>query len=78
MEKLKTLIIKLIRLYQRTPLKMHYYCRFVPRCSEYMIISLERHGLLKGMFYGAKRILRCNPFGKTGIDPVPPLKGENI
>lgn len=40
-----------------------------------MIESLENHGLFKGLYLGIKRILRCNPFGKSGYDPVP-MKGK--
>jgi uncharacterized protein len=46
-------------------------CRFDPTCSGYMIQALEKHGVLKGLFLGIKRILRCHPWGKQGYDPVP-------
>ncbi|MCB1555768.1 MAG: membrane protein insertion efficiency factor YidD, partial [Alphaproteobacteria bacterium] len=47
-------------------------CRFYPTCSAYMIAALERHGVLKGLFLGFRRILRCNPwYGCGGCDPVP-------
>ena len=49
-------------------------CRFEPTCSSYMIQSLEIHGLFYGGFLGLKRILSCNPWGKTGYDPVPEKK----
>ncbi|PDS25210.1 membrane protein insertion efficiency factor YidD [Flavobacterium branchiophilum] len=45
-------------------------CRFEPTCSTYMIQSLQKHGLIKGGYYGIKRILRCNPWGKSGYDPI--------
>ena len=35
-----------------------------------MIQSIERHGL-KGILMGLARILRCHPWSKTGVDPVP-------
>ena len=47
-------------------------CRFVPTCSEYMMQAIEIHGVIKGLMLGIWRILRCNPFGKGGYDPVPP------
>lgn len=68
---MKRLLINLINLYQITPLHSHYRCRFVPTCSEYMKISIDRFGVFKGIYLGIKRILRCHPFGKTGIDMVP-------
>lgn len=63
-------IIKLIRAYQKIPLSTHFNCKYIPTCSEYAILSLEKHGLIKGMFYSIVRILKCNPFSKGGIDPV--------
>lgn len=67
---MKNLIIKLIRIYQKTPLSSHKNCRFIPTCSEYMIESLNEYGLYKGLKLGIKRIFRCHPFGKYGYDPV--------
>ena len=68
---MSNLIIKLIRLYQKVPLKSHNLCRYTPTCSEYMIIAIKEYGLIKGLFLGIKRILRCNPLGSYGYDPVP-------
>ena len=74
---LKKLLIYLIRGYQVTPLHSHTMCRFTPTCSEYMIDALNMYGLRKGLFLGIKRILRCNPFGKYGIDNLK-KEGKNI
>ena len=63
------IIIKLIDLYRKTPLHSHSYCRFYPTCSQYMIEAIEEYKL-KGIFLGLKRIIRCNPFGKSGYDPL--------
>ena len=46
-------------------------CRFTPTCSQYAIEALQKHGALKGSALAIWRILRCNPFGKYGYDPVP-------
>jgi zinc transport system substrate-binding protein len=46
-------------------------CRHVPTCSEYTIQALQKHGPIKGLWLGIWRILRCNPWGTHGYDPVP-------
>ena len=65
-------LIKIIRIYQRMPLHSHSLCRYTPTYSEYTIKAIEEYGSIRGLFMGIKRILRCNPFGKSGYDPVPP------
>ncbi len=66
------LLVGLIRLYQRflSPL-FPPSCRFTPTCSSYFIEALRRRGLLVGTWKGMLRILRCNPWGGSGEDPVP-------
>ncbi len=71
---MKKILIKIINLYQITPLHCHSKCRFTPTCSEYTKEAIILHGSFKGVFLGIKRILRCNPLGKWGYDPVPNLK----
>jgi len=67
---MKKLLIKLIELYQATPLHIHKLCRFTPTCSEYMKQALEKYDTIKGLKLGIKRILKCHPFGKYGYDPL--------
>ena len=74
---MKRLLIKLIRLYQKIPGKFHYTCRHIPTCSNYAIEAIEIHGALKGSFLSIKRILKCNPFGTSGIDLVPKRREKN-
>ena len=46
-------------------------CRFTPTCSEYARQALINHGPVKGLALAIWRILRCNPWGGSGYDPVP-------
>lgn len=46
-------------------------CIFLPTCSEYAYIAVERFGVLRGTALAARRITRCHPLGKGGLDPVP-------
>lgn len=71
---MKGLILRLIGFYQRA-VSPHLpdSCRFIPTCSEYSWVAVQRYGALKGSWMGLKRILRCNPFHKGGYDPVPEL-----
>jgi len=46
-------------------------CRFTPTCSEYAKQALRKHGPIKGLVLAIWRILRCNPWGGSGYDPVP-------
>lgn len=70
---MKKVIIKLIKKYQEMPFKSHDSCKFIPTCSNYMIYALEEHGLIKGLYLGIKRLLKCNPFTKNEYkyDPIP-------
>lgn len=47
-------------------------CRFAPTCSEYAAQALIAHGPLRGSLLAARRVCRCNPWGGSGYDPVPP------
>ena len=70
------LVIKLIRLYQKTLSPDHGLiflnsligCRFYPSCSEYSISAVNKYGLLRGLGKSGVRILKCGPWTKGGID----------
>jgi hypothetical protein len=74
---LVALLVAVIRAYQLCirPL-FGPCCRFVPTCSEYAIEALKVHGVLWGLCLAAWRILRCNPYGGYGYDPVPPRRSR--
>ena len=73
---MKRILIYLIKIYQKIPGPWHSYCRHIPTCSNYGIEAIEEQGSIKGTFLTIKRILRCNPWGTYGYDPV--IKKENI
>ncbi|MGQ1785203.1 MULTISPECIES: membrane protein insertion efficiency factor YidD [unclassified Saccharicrinis] len=61
-----------IKIYQLTisPL-LGASCRYTPTCSTYSIQALKKYGPIKGTYLAIKRIMRCNPWGGHGHDPVP-------
>ncbi|MBP3402125.1 MAG: membrane protein insertion efficiency factor YidD [Clostridia bacterium] len=69
---MKHVMIWLIRLYKKyiSPLKPPC-CRFTPTCSAYAIEAFQKRGFFAGFILTVWRILRCNPFGRGGYDPVP-------
>lgn len=46
-------------------------CKFYPSCSNYAREAIERHGARRGTLLALKRLLRCHPFTRGGIDLVP-------
>ena len=65
---LKPLTIGFILLYKATaPMSVRDGCRFEPTCSTYMIMAINKYGLIKGVIKGIKRILRCKP-PNGGVD----------
>jgi len=69
---LRKILIFIVRIYQTliSPL-FPPSCRYYPTCSSYMIDALKKHGPILGLIMGISRILRCNPFIRGGVDPVP-------
>lgn len=46
-------------------------CRFFPSCSVYTIEALQKHGFVRGVCYGMRRMGRCHPWQVGGYDPIP-------
>lgn len=65
-------LIGFVRLYQKTfGSIMPPVCRYSPSCSNYAVEALQRHGAFRGSWLAGWRLLRCNPWGGSGYDPVP-------
>ena len=56
--------------YTLSPL-IGFHCRHLPTCSEYADEALDRYGLWAGSWMTLARLLRCQPWGTSGIDRVP-------
>jgi len=77
---MKFIILALIRFYQKTSFFHRQLfrtlfisdsvCRFHPTCSSYTYQAVDKYGVLKGLFLGLKRIIRCHPFAHGGYDPL--------
>lgn len=68
--------LALIRLYQLAREGRPSPCRYVPSCSTYALEAVELHGAVKGSWLAIRRLLRCQPWGGHGYDPVPTPKGS--
>lgn len=69
---LGNILIWCIKIYQRviSPLIIPA-CRYYPSCSQFGILAIKKHGVMKGGFLTIKRIFSCHPWGGHGYDPVP-------
>ena len=72
---MRFLVLRIIRVYQKylSPL-LGPSCRFHPTCSEYTFQAIEAYGVFGGGILAVKRILKCNPWGGSGADPLPGKK----
>ena len=51
-------------------------CLYLPTCSEYAYVALVRFGVFRGSWLAVRRLARCHPFAKGGLDPVPTRNSE--
>jgi hypothetical protein len=73
---MRRLALAAIHGYQRyvSPL-LGSHCRYLPSCSEYTALAIEEWGVARGLWLGARRILRCHPFAGGGLD-LPPRRAH--
>ena len=67
-------LVLAIRFYQRviSPWTMSS-CRYYPSCSQYALVAIQRHGVLRGGWLALRRLGRCHPWTAGGVDHVPPV-----
>ena len=69
---MKELALALIKIYQGTISRvMPPSCRFIPTCSQYTYEAVQKYGIFKGGWLGARRIASCHPLNRGGYHPVP-------
>ena len=74
---MKIIAMGMIRIYQMTISRvMPSSCRFLPTCSQYTYEAIEEWGFWRGIYLGIRRIMRCNPWGGHGEDPIPKRGGK--
>jgi hypothetical protein len=67
-------LIIVIHLYQHTlSILLGPSCRFTPSCSSYALLSIQRFGIVDGVWLTLKRLVKCHPFHPGGYDPVPEI-----
>lgn len=68
---LSNVLVGMVKIYQLviSPL-LPKACRFYPSCSHYMIESIEKKGVIKGVLKGLLRLCKCHPWHPGGYDPV--------
>ncbi|RIK75797.1 MAG: membrane protein insertion efficiency factor YidD [Planctomycetota bacterium] len=67
---LKAIVIGAVRCYQYAISPwLGPCCRYQPSCSQYMVEAVTKYGVVRGVWRGVRRILRCHPWGRSGYDP---------
>lgn len=75
---IKKIIIFLIKVYQKSLSPDHGFlkikflgCCYYPSCSQYLVQAIDKHGAIKGSYMGLRRLFRCHPLSKGGVDHLP-------
>lgn len=69
---MKKIVLKILVFYRKhiSGMGIGNHCRFTPTCSEYTYLAVKKYGVTKGLVLGFKRILKCNPLSKGGVDLI--------
>jgi len=76
---MKPLVLAGIRFYRLaiSP-SLGQHCRYYPSCSAYAAEAVRAHGAWRGVLLAAWRLLRCNPWSRGGVDPVPSPRASAV
>lgn len=66
-QKMKRIVFEILIFYKKYISKGNY-CRMIPSCSQYTYEAVEKYGVWKGLWLGLKRVVKCHPWGKSGVD----------
>jgi putative membrane protein insertion efficiency factor len=64
---MKKAVLKILVFYKKH-ISGGSYCRMIPTCSQYTYEAVEKYGAEKGLWLGLVRVLKCHPWGKSGVD----------
>ena len=53
-------------------------CRYYPSCSHYAMQAIQHHGVMRGIWFGSRRLARCHPWAEGGIDDIPAPAREHV
>ncbi len=67
-----TVALRCLSLYQAARAGRPTSCRFHPSCSAFAAEAIAAHGLLRGGALAIRRLARCTPLSRPGVDLVPP------